>query len=85
LMDYALQTASMVPAIQCGVVGIPSREGPLGAKGIGEPPIVPPAAAICNAIYDATGIRLNEIPATPERVYSLLTAGKTKAIPGPGI
>jgi CO/xanthine dehydrogenase Mo-binding subunit len=85
LMDYALQTASMVPAIQCGVVGIPSIEGPLGAKGIGEPPIVPPAAAICNAIYDAAGIRLNEIPATPERVYSLLTAGKTTAIPGPGI
>jgi CO/xanthine dehydrogenase Mo-binding subunit len=72
LMDYALQTAPAVPVIQTIIVGIPSSEGPNGAKGIGEPPIVPPAAAISNAIYDATGIHITELPATPERVFRRL-------------
>lgn len=68
LMDYALQTARQVPPIQTELVFVPSEEGPFGAKGIGEPPIVPGAAAIGNAIFDAVGVRVYELPATPERV-----------------
>lgn len=76
LMDYALQTAQMVPSFQSIVVGVPGGQGPLGAKGVGEPPIVPPAAAIGNAIYDAVGIRITELPATPERVYGLIAEAR---------
>ncbi|MBI4243918.1 MAG: xanthine dehydrogenase family protein molybdopterin-binding subunit, partial [Planctomycetes bacterium] len=47
-------------------------EGPFGAKGIGEPPIVPTAAAVANAIYNATGIRMFELPMTPERVLKAI-------------
>ena len=71
LMDYALQDALMVPPkIQVELVEVPSKEGPFGAKGVGEHPVVPVAAAITNAIFDAVGVRILEIPATPERVRS---------------
>ena len=43
-------------------------KGPYGAKGVGEPPLVPTAAAIANAVYDAVGVRLRELPMTPERI-----------------
>jgi CO/xanthine dehydrogenase Mo-binding subunit len=72
LMDYALQSAPMVPSFQSVIVGIPGGQGPMGAKGVGEPPIVPPAAAIANAIFDAVGVRVTELPATPERVFHLI-------------
>ncbi len=49
--------------------------GPYGAKGIGEPGLVPTAPAIANAIYDAIGVRIKELPITPERI---LDAIKTK-------
>ena len=45
---------------------------PFGARGVGETPIVPPAAAIANAIYRATGKRLNELPMTPARILEAL-------------
>lgn len=76
LMDYALQNAAMVPAFQSIMVANPVGPGPSGAKGVGEPPIVPPAAAIANAIYDAVGIRVTELPATPERIVRLLKEGR---------
>ncbi|MBV9581522.1 MAG: nicotinate dehydrogenase medium molybdopterin subunit, partial [Chloroflexi bacterium] len=43
-------------------------EGPFGARGVGEPPIVPAPAAIANAVEDATGLRLTELPLTPEKI-----------------
>jgi CO/xanthine dehydrogenase Mo-binding subunit len=70
LMDYALQNASMTPSIQTELVFVPSNDGPFGAKGVGEPPIVPGMAAVHNAVLDATGLNLLEFPATPERVLS---------------
>lgn len=76
LMDYAIQTSSQVPPIQAELVFVPSLDGPFGAKGVGEPPIVPGGATIANAIYDAVGVRVNQIPATPER---LLQAVQSKA------
>ncbi len=72
LMDYALQTAEMVPPIDVQMVEVPAPDGPFGAKGVGEPPIIPGGAAIGNAIFDATGVRITELPAVPERVLKAL-------------
>ncbi len=72
LMDYALQNASQVPNIDVHLVEVGSETGPFGARGVGEPPIIPGGGAITNAIYDATGVWLDQIPATPERVLMAL-------------
>ncbi|MBW2464920.1 MAG: xanthine dehydrogenase family protein molybdopterin-binding subunit, partial [Deltaproteobacteria bacterium] len=47
-------------------------EGPFGAKGVGEPGLVPTAPAIANAIYDAVGVRIRDLPITPEKVLDAL-------------
>ena len=76
LMDYALPQSHDVPTITPLLVEVPSELGPFGAKGVGEPPVVPVAAAIANAIRDATGVRMTQIPMTPERVFASLREGK---------
>ncbi|HLI05928.1 MAG TPA: xanthine dehydrogenase family protein molybdopterin-binding subunit [Ktedonobacteraceae bacterium] len=72
LMDYALPHSQDAPTIDALVVEVPSGLGPYGARGVGEPPVVPVAAAIANAIRDAIGIRMPQIPMTPERVLDAL-------------
>ncbi|HLH63435.1 MAG TPA: xanthine dehydrogenase family protein molybdopterin-binding subunit [Ktedonobacteraceae bacterium] len=72
LMDYALPHIQDVPHFEAIMVEIPSDLGPFGAKGVGEPPVVPVGAAIANAIYDAVGVRVTQLPITPERLYSAL-------------
>jgi len=54
------------------LVEVPSDHGPFGARGVGEPPVVPTAAAIANAIADACGARPTELPMTPPRVLEAL-------------
>ncbi|MBO0780264.1 MAG: xanthine dehydrogenase family protein molybdopterin-binding subunit [Ktedonobacteraceae bacterium] len=76
LMDYALPQSQDVPIITPLLVEVPSDLGPFGAKGVGEPPVVPVAAAIANAIKDAVGVRMTQIPMTPERVYAALQGQK---------
>src|SRR5215813_9589730 len=68
LLDYKKLTAADLPNIETIIVEKPSPAGPFGARGVGEPPIVPAPAAIANAIHDATGVRLTELPLTPERI-----------------
>src|SRR5438552_3578909 len=68
LLDYRKLTAADLPNIETIIVEKPSPAGPFGARGVGEPPIVPAPAAIANAIADATGVRLTELPLTPERI-----------------
>ncbi len=75
LMDYAIPKAEMIPNIEIILVQVPSEHGPYGAKGIGEPPAVPGAAVITNAIRDATGIRVTHIPVKPEVMARALDAG----------
>ena len=70
LADYYIPTSLDIPEIKTIIVEYPGHLGPYGAKAIGEPPIVLPAPAIVNAIDNALGIRLNEIPATPDRVLA---------------
>ena len=69
LLDYRMATCADVPTVEAQIVEVPSPTGPYGARIVGEPSIVPPGAAIANAIADATGVRLTEFPATPERVF----------------
>jgi CO/xanthine dehydrogenase Mo-binding subunit len=68
LADYYIPTSLDIPEIKSIILEYPGHLGPYGAKAIGEPPIVLPAPAIVNAIENAIGIRLTEIPATPDRV-----------------
>ncbi len=74
LMDYAVPSSVQIPPIETIVVEVPARSGPFGAKGIGEPPIIPGPAAIANALANASGgKRFTEIPFTPERVVKGLS------------
>jgi CO/xanthine dehydrogenase Mo-binding subunit len=72
LTDYAIPKAPNVPRVETIVVEVPSEDGPMGAKGVGEPPVVPAAAAIANAIADAIGTRITTLPITPERILQAL-------------
>ncbi|MDQ3513795.1 MAG: xanthine dehydrogenase family protein molybdopterin-binding subunit [Chloroflexota bacterium] len=77
LMDYALPKAEYVPPIETILVHVPSEHGPYGAKGVGEPPSIPGAAAVANAIRDLTGLRMTDIPIRPERLAAALDAAET--------
>ena len=70
--DYLLPTALDVPEIVTEIVEQPEPTGPFGAKGIGEPSLLPTAPAIVNAIQNAVGVRIRELPATPEKVLRAL-------------
>lgn len=72
LMDYALPHSYDVPNIQSVLLEIPSELGPFGAKGVGESPVVPVGGAIANAIYDAVGARVTQLPVTPERLFTVI-------------
>jgi xanthine dehydrogenase molybdenum-binding subunit len=76
--DYGMPTAVDLPAIETVVVETCPGDGPFGAKAVAEPPIVPTAPAIANAVYDAVGVRIKDLPLTTEKVYRALrekTAG----------
>ena len=68
LHDYLFPTIGDVPEIECLLVEDPEPLGPYGAKGIGEPALIPTAPAILNAVYHATGVRLRRLPILPHRV-----------------
>ncbi len=71
--EYALPSTDQVPPIETLIVEVPAPDGPFGAKGVGEPPVVAAPPAIANAIAGATGARLTELPMTPARVWKALT------------
>jgi CO/xanthine dehydrogenase Mo-binding subunit len=68
-LEYAVPRIDAVPKIETLIVEVPAPYGPLGARGIGESAIVPGAAAIGNAITSAVGVRMHELPMTPDRVW----------------
>jgi xanthine dehydrogenase molybdenum-binding subunit len=70
--DYKILTAKDVPPIEAVLIEPWEETGPFGAKGIGEPGCVPSAPAIANAIYDAIGVRIKELPITPEKILKAL-------------
>jgi CO/xanthine dehydrogenase Mo-binding subunit len=77
--QYLIPTATDVPDIETVILESGEGMGPFGARGIGEPPIGPPSAAVASAIHDAVGARPDVLPITPERVLGCVDAAK-----GPG-
>ncbi len=71
-LDYKIFSSLDAPKIEVHLVERASEAGPFGAKGIGEPSLIPAPAAIANAIYDAVGVRICELPLTPERIFGAL-------------
>lgn len=79
-LDYKLLTAPDMPELAITLIETVDPAGPFGAKGIGESGTIPVAAAVANAVYDATGVRITEVPLSPERVYRALRAARTRKI-----
>jgi hypothetical protein len=73
-LDYRVPVASDVPMIEAVLVEVPNPRHPFGARGVGEVPIVPPMAAIANAIKSATGLRMESLPMSPPKVRAALDA-----------
>jgi carbon-monoxide dehydrogenase large subunit len=76
-VDYRIATAADIPGeMETFIVEVPQDDGPWGARGVGEHPMVPAIAAIANAIYNAIGLRFDGPPYTAEKVYlAMLDAG----------
>jgi nicotinate dehydrogenase medium molybdopterin subunit len=72
LTNYIMPTSLDMPKVEVDIVDSYDPTGPFGAKGVGEPTCVATAAAICNAIHDAVGVRITSLPATAERVWKAL-------------
>jgi CO/xanthine dehydrogenase Mo-binding subunit len=75
LLDYRMPTALDAPLIETIIVEVPNPGHPFGVRGVGEVPIIPPPAAIANAIHDAVGVRLRDLPMNPARVCAAVLAG----------
>ena len=71
-LDYRIPTCLDLPMIDTVIVEVPNPGHPYGVRGVGEIPIVPPPAAIANAIYDAIGVRMTELPMSPDRLLKAI-------------
>jgi aldehyde oxidoreductase len=80
LHDYLIPSAGDIPPVESILIEDPSPIGPFGAKGIGEQAVIPTAPAILNALYDAIGIRVRKIPATPDRVRAAILAARKEKV-----
>ena len=79
LVDYILPSlGDMPPAIDPIAIETPDRNGPFGAKGIGESALIPVAPAIANAVFDAVGVRIKDLPIKAEKIYLALEAERAK-------
>jgi CO/xanthine dehydrogenase Mo-binding subunit len=75
LLDYRKLTAADLPNLETIIVEVPAPAGPFGARGVGEPPIIPAPAAIANAVHDAVGARITQLPLNPERIALAVADG----------
>ncbi len=73
-LDYRMPVASDLPMIDTVIVEVPNPGHPYGVRGVGEVGIIPPMAAIANAIHGATGLRLGELPMSPVKVLAAIGA-----------
>lgn len=74
--NYGVPTALDAPAIVAHIVESSEPTGPFGAKGVGEATVVPTCAAVSNAVYDAIGVRITDLPLSPERILEALDAAE---------
>jgi CO/xanthine dehydrogenase Mo-binding subunit len=77
-LDYRMPTSLDLPMIETVMLEVPNPDHPYGVRGVGEVPIVPPPAAIANAIYRAVGVRMRTLPMSPARVFHALHANGKK-------
>jgi CO/xanthine dehydrogenase Mo-binding subunit len=75
-LDYRVPVASDLPMLDTVIVEVPNPRHPYGVRGVGETPIVPPLAAVANAVADATGVRFPDLPMSPPRVLAALDAAR---------
>jgi CO/xanthine dehydrogenase Mo-binding subunit len=75
-LDYRVPVASDMPMIEAVLVEVPNPRHPFGARGVGEVPIVPPMAAIANAIRSAAGVRMVDLPMSPPKVRAAMDAAR---------
>ena len=73
-LDYRVPVASDLPPIEAVMVEVPNPRHPFGVRGVGEVPIVPPMAAVANAIRAAAGVRMENLPMSPPRLRAALDA-----------
>ncbi len=78
-LDYRMPVASDLPMIDTVIIEVPNPRHPYGVRGVGETPIVPPMAAMANAVAAATGIRFTELPMSPPKVLKAIDAAKARA------
>jgi len=76
-LDYRIPTCLDLPMIETIIVEVPNPTHPFGVRGVGEANIAPPPAAICNAINDAVGVHLDELPMRPDRLLTALQQKQT--------
>jgi CO/xanthine dehydrogenase Mo-binding subunit len=72
LLDYRIPTILDLPMIDTAIVEVPNPRHPFGVRGVGEANISPPLAAIANAVFDATGVRMCSLPMNPASVLKAL-------------
>jgi CO/xanthine dehydrogenase Mo-binding subunit len=73
-----MPVASDLPMIDTVIIEVPNPRHPYGVRGVGETPIVPPLAAIANAVENATGLRFTELPMSPPRVLAAIEAARAR-------
>ena len=76
LLDYRMPTSLDLPMIDPVVIEVPNPGHPFGVRGVGESPLVPPLAAVANAIHDAIGVRMSELPMSPNVILNALNNKK---------
>ena len=76
--EYKIPTIADIPPLKTIIVASEEGVGPYNVKGIGENPISPAAPAIANAIEDAVGVRIRDLPITAEKIYAALRAQRSK-------
>jgi len=77
-LDYRVPVASDLPLIDTVIVEVPNPRHPYGVRGVGETPIIPPLAAVANAVADATGVRFADLPMSPPRVLAALDDARAR-------
>ena len=75
-LDYRMPVACDLPMIESVMIEVPNDKHPQGVRGVGEVPIVPPLAAVANAVRNATGRRFTELPMSPPKVLEALSGAR---------